>query len=63
VREVVQAAMSQHEIQPAPLEPLTRMLLAGVMAAAQYVATADNPNQARKDAGTTVDVLLNSLTP
>jgi AcrR family transcriptional regulator len=63
VREVVQAAMSQHEIQQAPLEPLTRMLLAGVMAAAQYVATAQNPKKARKDAGTTVDVLLNSLTP
>jgi AcrR family transcriptional regulator len=63
VREVVQAAMSQHEIQQAPLEPLTRMLLAGVMAAAQYVATADNPKTARKDAGTTVDLLLSSLTP
>ncbi len=61
VREVVQAAMSQHEIHQAPLEPLTRMLLAGVMAAAQYVATADNPAKARKDAGKTVDVLLNSL--
>ncbi len=63
VREVVQAAMSQHEIQQAPLEPLTRMLLAGVMAAAQYVATADNPKNARKDAGKTVDMLLSSLTP
>ena len=63
VREVVQSAMSQGEIQRAPLEPLTRMLLAGVMAAAQYVATAENPKRARSDAGKTVDVLLNSLTP
>jgi AcrR family transcriptional regulator len=63
VREVVQSAMSQDEIRQAPLEPLTRMLLAGVMAAAQYVATAENPAKARSDAGTTVDVLLDSLTP
>jgi AcrR family transcriptional regulator len=63
VREVVQSAMSEGEIQQAPLEPLTRMLLAGVMAAAQYVATAENPERARSDAGKTVDLLLNSLTP
>jgi AcrR family transcriptional regulator len=63
VREVVQSAMSQDEIQRAPLEPLTRMLLASVMAAAQYVATAENPKRARSDAGKTVDVLLSSLTP
>ncbi|MGD0379716.1 MAG: TetR/AcrR family transcriptional regulator [Acidimicrobiales bacterium] len=63
VREVVQSAMSQGEIQRAPLEPLTRMLLASVMAAAQYVATAENSTSARRDAGKTVDVLLSSLTP
>jgi len=63
VREVVQVAMTQGEIQQAPLEPLTRMLLAGVMAAAQYVATAEDPKTARLDAGKTVDMLLNSLTP
>jgi AcrR family transcriptional regulator len=63
VRDVVQSAMTQGEIQRAPLEPLTRMLLAGVMAAAQYVATAENVKRARHDAGKTVDVLLKSLTP
>ena len=63
VREVVRSAMSEGEIRPAPLEPLTRMLLAGVMAAAQYVATAENPTTARTDAGKTVDMLLTSLTP
>jgi len=61
VREVVQSAMSQGEIRRAPLEPLTRMLLAGVMAAAQYVATAENPMKARSDAGKTVDVFLGNL--
>jgi AcrR family transcriptional regulator len=63
VREVVKSAISQGEIQRTPLEPLTRMLLAGVMAAAQYVATAENPKRARREAGKTVDVLLSSLTP
>jgi len=63
VRDVVQSAMSQGEIQQAPLEPLTRMLLAGVMAAAQYVATAQDPKSARRQAGGTVDMLLSSLTP
>ncbi|HMK98738.1 MAG TPA: TetR/AcrR family transcriptional regulator [Acidimicrobiales bacterium] len=63
VRDVVQSAMSRGEIKQAPLEPLTRMLLAGVMAAAQYVATAEDPKRARSDAGRTVDMLLSSLTP
>jgi len=63
VREVVQSAMSQGEIQRAPLEPLTRMLLAGVMVAAEYVAAAPNSKKARSDAGKTVDVLLSCLTP
>jgi hypothetical protein len=37
------------------------MLLAGVMAAAQYVATAADPEQARTEAGRTVDLLLDAL--
>jgi AcrR family transcriptional regulator len=61
VREVVEQAVEQGEIERAPVEPLTRMLLAGVMAAAQYVATADDPPAARIEAGRTVDVLLTSL--
>ncbi len=63
VREVVESAMSHGEIQRVPLEPLTRMLLAGMMAAAQYVATAENPKRARADAGDAVDMLLNNLIP
>jgi len=39
------------------------MLLAGVMAAAQFVATAEDPGKARTEAGKTVDVLLSSLKP
>jgi hypothetical protein len=61
VREAVEGAMQKGEVAPAPIEPLTRMLLAGINAAAQYVATAPNPRQARQEAGQTVDVMLSSL--
>lgn len=61
VRDAVAAAVAQGEIDEAPVEPLTRMLLAGVMAAAQYVATAPDPAVARVEAGRTVDLLLSSL--
>jgi AcrR family transcriptional regulator len=61
VRETIDGAMRKGEIGPAPIEPLTRMILAGINAAAQYVATAPNPRVARKEAGRTVDVLLSGL--
>jgi AcrR family transcriptional regulator len=61
VREVVEQAIAQGEIDRAPVEPLTRMLLAAVVAAAQFVATADDPAIARAEAGRTVDLLLLSL--
>jgi AcrR family transcriptional regulator len=61
VRETVQLAIDQGEIAEAPLEPLTRMLLAAVIAAAQFVATATDVTAARAEAGQTVDLLLLSL--
>jgi AcrR family transcriptional regulator len=61
VREAVQAAVTTGSIDDTPVEPLTRMLLAGVMAAAQYVATSCDPGTAREEAGRTVDLLLNHL--
>jgi AcrR family transcriptional regulator len=61
VREAVKAAVSAGSIDETPVEPLTRMLLAGVMAAAQYVATSADPDVARMDAGQTVDLLLDNL--
>lgn len=63
VREAVRAAVSTGAIDDAPVEPLTRMLLAGVVAAAQYVATSDDPEAARIEAGRTVDLLLEHLRP
>jgi AcrR family transcriptional regulator len=61
VRETVQLAVDRGEIAGAPIEPLTRMLLAAVIAAAQFVATAPDPTAARAEAGRTVDLLLLSL--
>ncbi len=61
VREAVGKAVATGAIDDAPVEVLTRMLLAGVMAAAQYVATAANQGAARVEAGLTVDLLLDCL--
>ena len=61
VREVVEQAVAQGEIDQAPVEPLTKMLLAAVVAAAQFVATAADHTTARAEAGRTVDLLLLSL--
>jgi AcrR family transcriptional regulator len=61
VRETVQQAVERGQIASAPIEPLTRMLLAAVVAAAQFVATAVDPRAARVEAGSTVDLLLGSL--
>jgi AcrR family transcriptional regulator len=59
VRDLVQEAVNRGEIEDAPVEPLTRMLLAAIMAAAQFVATAPDSLVARGEAGRTVDLLLN----
>jgi AcrR family transcriptional regulator len=61
VREAVRAAVTSGSIDQTPVEPLTHMLLAGVMAAAQYVATSPDPSGAREEAGQTVDLLLDHL--
>lgn len=61
VRETVQAAIDTGRIDRAPVEPLTHMLLAGITAAAMYVATAVDHESARREAGETVDLLLDSL--
>ena len=61
VREVVTEAVRTGQIGEAPVEPLTRMILAAVMAAAEYVAGADDPEWARAEAGRSVDMLLTRL--
>ncbi|HYA69227.1 MAG TPA: hypothetical protein VED63_10885, partial [Acidimicrobiales bacterium] len=57
----VAASVESGSIEDSPVEPLTRMLLAGIMAAAQYVATSPDPDAARAEAGRTVDLLLRNL--
>jgi AcrR family transcriptional regulator len=61
VRGALEEAMQRGEIEASPVEPLTRMLLAGVMAAAEYVATAPDSRRARAEAGRTVDLVLDGL--
>jgi AcrR family transcriptional regulator len=61
VREALQQAMAAGRIDEAPVEPLSQVLLAAVMAAAQYVATAAKPRKARADAGRTVELMLERL--
>lgn len=63
VRQAVQAAMDNGELLSAPVEPLARVLLAGVTAAAEFVATAPDPGRARADAGRTVELILDRLRP
>jgi AcrR family transcriptional regulator len=62
VREVVQASVDSGQIARRPVEALSQLLLAAVMAGAQYVATADDPVAARREAGDAVDALLGGLT-
>ena len=47
MREVVTEAVRTGQIGEAPVEPLTRMILAGVMAAAEYVAGAEQTQLGR----------------
>lgn len=61
VREAVEHAVQIGELSRTPTEPLARMLLAGVIAAAEYVATAPDSQVARAEAGATVDLVLANL--
>ena len=61
VREALQMAFSEGLVEAAPVEPLARVLLAGVTAAAEYVATSPDVNAARREAGSTLDLLLDGL--
>jgi hypothetical protein len=61
VRGVVEQAIAQGEIDDVPGEPLTKMLLAAVMAAARYVATAQDHATAREEAGQTIDLFLSNF--
>ena len=61
VREALQHAMDGGQIEKVPVEPFARVLLAGVTAAAEYVAVSSNSRRARSDAGRTLDLILDRL--
>jgi len=61
VRETLAQAMDRGLVAKAPVEPFARVLLAGVTAAAAYVATTRDHRRARKDAGRTLDLMLDRL--
>jgi hypothetical protein len=62
VREVVAAAIERGRMAAQPVEALSQLLLAAVMAGAQFVATADDPVAARREAGEAIEALLDGLT-
>jgi AcrR family transcriptional regulator len=61
VREVLAAAMDAGRVAPQPVDSLAHALLAAVMAAAEYVALADDHEAARADAGATIEQLISGL--
>lgn len=61
VRDVLEQGMAAGLVAKAPVEPFAKVLLAGVTAAAEYVATAADPRKARKEAGRTLDLVLDRL--
>jgi len=63
VQVALQAAMDAGAIERLPIRPLTHMLLGALDDAALYVARADDQKQARRDAGRTVERLLEGLKP
>ncbi len=55
--------MDAGAIERLPIRPLTHMLLGALDDAALYVARAGDQKKARRDAGTTVERLLEGLRP
>jgi AcrR family transcriptional regulator len=62
VREALEAAIVAGRIPDQPVDAAAHVLLATVMAAAQYVAVADDPDRASRDVAATIDTLLRGLT-
>jgi AcrR family transcriptional regulator len=63
VRETLRRAVTEGRMVNAEVEPFARVLLAGVTAAAEYVATAPKPRAARREAGRVLDLILDRLQP
>lgn len=61
VQASLAAAQKKGQIPEQPLEPLARMLVAALKEAGVMIATADDPKQARADAGESVRYLIGGL--
>jgi hypothetical protein len=61
VRGGLEMAIAAGRMREQPVDALAHLLLATLMAAAQYIATADEPERARRDAGVSIDNLLDGL--
>jgi AcrR family transcriptional regulator len=62
VRNGIEMAIASGRMAQQPVDALAHLLLATLMAAAQYIAMADDPERARRDAGESIDNLLDGLT-
>jgi AcrR family transcriptional regulator len=62
IKEAVAAAVAQGRMPNRSIEALSRVLMAAVMAAAHFVATAEDTVAARAEAGATFDLVLDGLT-
>jgi AcrR family transcriptional regulator len=63
IRALLEKAVEQGTVTPQPLDMLAHVLLAAADEAAQFVANASDPRQARDDAIEVIDGLLQRLGP
>ena len=63
IRTLLETAVKQGTVTPQPLDVLAHVLLAAADEAAQFVANAADPRQARDDAIEVIDGLLQRLGP
>ncbi len=61
--EWLSRAVKQGRIDPVPIQPLTRLLIAMISESSLYIARADDRSAARDAMGTVLDRLLNGLEP
>jgi AcrR family transcriptional regulator len=61
LEEWLSRAVEAGEIEPVPVRPLARLLIAMLIEASLAIARADDPAEARTEMGTTLDRLLNGL--
>jgi AcrR family transcriptional regulator len=61
LRTWLQRAIDNHQIDPLPIEPLARLLVALIAEASLYIGQAADPDLARRQTGDTIDRILSGL--